>query len=172
MYRPIPTGREVTFGDEEIIVSKTDPRGIITYANPVFLRVAGYREHEVLGQPHNVIRHPDMPRCVFGLLWKQLKAGKEIFAYVKNMTRSGDHYWVHAHVTPTFDGAGNITNFHSNRRRPDQAAIAAIEPLYARLREEESRHQNAREATGAGERLLQSILAEAGVTYDQFIWSR
>lgn len=172
MQRPQPTGREVLFGDEEIIVSKTDPRGIITYANPVFLRVAGYREAEVLGQPHNMIRHPDMPRCVFGLLWTQLKAGKEIFAYVKNMTRAGDHYWVHAHVTPTFDGAGNITNFHSNRRRPERAAIAAIEPLYARLKEEERRFQNAREASEAGERLLHSILAEAGVTYDQFVWSR
>jgi PAS domain S-box-containing protein len=118
MTRPTPTGRETTFGEEEIIVSKTDPRGVVTYANQVFIRVSGYKEEEILGKPHNLIRHPDMPRCVFHLLWTQLKAGREIFAYVKNMARNGDHYWVWANVTPTFDNSGRIVNFHSNRRRP------------------------------------------------------
>ncbi|MEZ5351141.1 MAG: PAS domain-containing protein [Bryobacteraceae bacterium] len=187
--RPKPTGREITFGEEEIIVSKTDLKGIITYANPVFLRVAGYRESEILGQPHNIIRHPDMPRCVFGLLWTQLKAGKEIFAYVKNMASNGDHYWVHAHVTPTFDASGAITNFHSNRRWPTPRAVAAIEPIYARLRQEEQRHANARQATEAGGKLLALLLEEAGMgnagtgrsrpgagggermPYDEFVWS-
>lgn len=170
-HRPQPTGREILFGQEEIIVSKTDLRGIITYANPVFTRIAGFSEAELIGQPHNMIRHPDMPRCVFGLLWTQLKAGKEVFAYVKNMARNGDHYWVHAHVTPTFGESGAITNYHSNRRCPDRRAIAAVEPLYARLRAEEMRHGNAREATEAGTRLLASILAGVGMTYDQFVWS-
>jgi PAS domain S-box-containing protein len=80
-----PTGRERTWGDEEIIVSKTDLKGIITYANRTFLNVAGYTEEEVLGKPHNMIRHPDMPRCVFKLLWDTIESGNEIFAYVKNM---------------------------------------------------------------------------------------
>jgi PAS domain S-box-containing protein len=75
-----PSGVERTFGEDEIIVSKTDVKGRITYANQVFLRVAGYTERELLGQPHNIIRHPDMPRCVFKLLWDTLEAKREIFA--------------------------------------------------------------------------------------------
>ena len=77
MRRPTvqPTGREITFGDDELIVSKTDRAGVISYANDVFLRVSGYTEEEILGKPHNVIRHPDMPRTVFKLLWDAVAAG-------------------------------------------------------------------------------------------------
>ncbi|MBT3307547.1 MAG: PAS domain S-box protein [Alphaproteobacteria bacterium] len=78
------TGVERFFEDDEIIVSKTDLKGRVTYANRVFLRLAGYTEQEVLGQPHSIIRHPEMPRCVFKLLWDTLEDGKEIFAYVIN----------------------------------------------------------------------------------------
>jgi PAS domain S-box-containing protein len=110
-----PTGRERTWGDEELIVSKTDLKGIITYANRTFLSVAGYTEQEILGKPHSIIRHPDMPRCVFKLLWDTIESGNEIFAYVKNMAKNGDHYWVFAHVTPTLDAHGNIIGYHANR---------------------------------------------------------
>ncbi len=81
MGRPTvrPTGRERTFHEDEIIVSKTDLKGVITYANQVFVRVAGYSEQELLGQPHNLIRHPDMPKCVFKLLWDTISQGNEIF---------------------------------------------------------------------------------------------
>ena len=100
MARPTaaPTGRERMFGEDEIIVSKTDLQGKITYANSVFLRVVGYAEEDVLGQPHSMIRHPGMPRAVFKLLWETIAGGREIFAYVKNMARDGDHYSVFAHV--------------------------------------------------------------------------
>lgn len=164
-----PTGNEINFGLEEIIVSKTDARGTITYANRVFLKVAGYQEEEVIGKPHNLIRHPDMPRCIFALMWERLKAGHEIFAYVKNMARNGDHYWVLAHVTPTKDAAGNVTNYHSNRRSPERSAVDAIEPLYQRLREEERLYPNPKQAVEAGKRLLQQILSEKGKPYDEFI---
>ncbi|MEZ5400071.1 MAG: PAS domain-containing protein [Bryobacteraceae bacterium] len=171
MKRPQPTGREIVFGEEEIIVSKTDPRGVITYANPVFIRVAGYTEEELLGKAHNIVRHPDMPRCVFDLMWAQLKAGREIFAYVKNMARNGDHYWVHAHVTPTFDESGMITNYHSNRRRPDRSVVTKVEPIYRRLCEEERNQPGPRQALEAGRGMLESMLKNAGVTYDQLVWS-
>src|ERR1700761_62065 len=95
-----PTGKERLWGAEDIIVSKTNLKGIITYANLTFLQVAGYSEEEVLGKPHSIIRHPDMPRCVFKLLWDSISAGGEIFAYVLNLASNGDHYWVLAHVTP------------------------------------------------------------------------
>ncbi len=165
-----PTGRERTFGEDEIIVSKTDPKGRITYANEVFLRVAGYTEDEVLGQPHNCIRHPDMPRCVFQLLWDVIQDGKEIFAYVINLAKNGDHYWVLAHVTPTFDASGRVIGYHSNRRVPTRAAVDAVKPLYARLCEVERQHGGARkEAIEASTAEL--LRALDGVPYDELVWS-
>ena len=102
MERPRPTGREISFGEDEIIVSKTDTRGVITYSNTVFQRVSGYTEEELQGKPHSIIRHPDMPRCVFRLLWDTVQSGHELFAYVLNLAKNGDGYWVFAHITPSF----------------------------------------------------------------------
>ncbi|MGE0744887.1 MAG: PAS domain-containing protein [Rhodospirillales bacterium] len=166
-----PTGVERHFGDEEIIVSKTDPAGRITYANRVFLRVAGYAEAEVLGQPHSLIRHPDMPRCVFKRLWDTIAGGHEIFAYVVNLAKSGDHYWVLAHVTPTFDATGAIVGYHSNRRTAERRALAAIEPLYAALRAEEARHENRRTGMEAAAAALDALLRDRGAPYDEFVLS-
>jgi PAS domain S-box-containing protein len=170
-YAVQPTGRERRFGDEEIIVSKTDPKGRILYANDVFCRVALYAPRELLGQPHSIVRHPDMPRCVFKLLWDALQSGKEIFAYVKNMAKNGDHYWVLAHVTPSFDAAGKVVGYHSNRRAPDRRAIERIEPLYAQLLAEESRHADARAGMAAGSALLEETLRRRGIDYDRFVFS-
>jgi len=127
------TGKERTFPESEIIVSKTDVQGRITYVNDVFLSVSGYLEDEVIGKPHNVIRHPDMPRCVFKLLWDKIQAGQEIFAYVNNRAKNGDNYWVFAHITPSFDASHKIIGFHSNRRSPRREALAKVTPLYAQL---------------------------------------
>ena len=113
-----PTGNERTFGRDEVIVSKTDAKGVITYANRTFMKVAGFEEDELLGAPHSIIRHPDMPRCVFKLLWDTLAAGREIFAYVVNMAKNGDHYWVFAHVTPSIGLSGDLLGYHSNPSRP------------------------------------------------------
>jgi len=173
MARPTirPTGTEITFGNHEIIVSKTDTRGVITYANDVFLRVAGYSEREVVGQPHNFIRHPDMPRCVFALLWETIKSGSEIFAYVKNMARNGDHYWVFAHVTPSHNAEGVLTGFHSNRRAAYRDAIPKVNELYTLLRQEEMRHPEGSKAVEAGQRLLLSILGSKKMTYAEWVFS-
>ncbi|UEM21714.1 PAS domain-containing protein [Skermanella mucosa] len=172
MARPIaaPTGRERTFGEDEIIVSKTDLKGRITYANSVFLRIAGYEEAEVLGQPHSIIRHPDMPRAVFKLLWETIASGREIFAYVKNMARDGDHYWVFAHVTPSFDMAGAITGYHSFRRWARRDAIAAVEPLYGRMLAAESAGGR-RDGMTASTALLLEAMERKGTGYDAFILS-
>lgn len=166
-----PTGVERHFDREEIIVSKTDARGRITYANDVFLHVAGYTEREVLGKPHSFIRHPDMPRCIFQLLWGTIERGDEIFAYVVNMTKSGDHYWVLAHVTPTFDAVGRIVGYHSNRRCPNPGAIAAIRPLYATLLAAEQGYATKAQAIAASTKLLLDTLAEKGLTYEQFVFA-
>lgn len=166
-----PTGIERTFGEDEIIVSKTDIRGRITYANDVFLRVAKYDEDEVLGKPHNIIRHPDMPRAVFALLWETISSGDEIFAYVKNLASDGAHYWVHAHVTPSFSDDGSIVGYHSNRRLPEQAAVKVVDQLYHHLREEEVRCSDPVRALAASRELLERTLRNAKVSYDQFVWT-
>ncbi len=173
MSKPVHlTGKERFFADDDIIVSKTDLKGRITYANQVFLQIADYTEKEVLGQPHSMIRHPDMPRCIFKLLWDTISQGKEIFAYVINRTKFGDHYWVLAHVTPTFDEDGKtIKGYHSNRRVPNPEALEVVKPLYAELKGEEEKHANAKDGMNAAYKLLQQKLTDAGMKYDEFILS-
>lgn len=164
------TGVERTFDDDEIIVSKTDLKGHITYANNVFLRLADMTEKEALGAPHSVIRNPEMPRAVFKLLWDTIQQGKEIFAYVVNRSKNGDHYWVLAHVTPSYDASGNIVGYHSNRRVPDRRILDdIIRPLYKDLLAEEAKHGNRKEGLDASTNMLLNILKEKGVGYDEFI---
>ncbi len=166
-----PTGNERYFGEDEIIVSKTDPKGKITYANEVFIRVSGYEEDELLGAPHNLIRHPDMPRVVFKLLWDQIASGREIFAYVVNLCKNGDHYWVFAHVTPTFDAGGQIMGYHSNRRVPERAAVDKVADLYKRLRQVEAQAGGRKEGVKAAAEALDGILAEQQVDYDELVFT-
>ncbi|MGY1721454.1 PAS domain-containing protein [Blastococcus sp. SYSU DS0533] len=166
-----PTGRERSFSADELIVSKTDLRGVITYANDVFLRVSDYPLDDVLGKPHNLIRHPEMPRAVFKLLWDTLGARREVFAYIDNLAADGGHYWVLAHVTPSYDARGTLVGYHSNRRRPARGAVQRVLPLYQRLLAEERRHPNARSAVAASSALLDEVLAGQGQTYEEFIWS-
>ncbi len=167
-----PTGIERFFSKDDIIVSKTDLKGRITYANKTFLQIAGFTEQEVLGQPHSILRHPDMPRCIFKLLWDTIQAKEELFAYVVNMTKNGDHYWVLAHVTPTLDAQGNISNYHSNRRVPDPDVIRSnIAPLYRTLLEEERRHSNAKDGLEKSYAMLMKTLEDMGVAYDAFVFS-
>ncbi len=165
----MPHGREVLLGEDELIVSKTDLKGRVTYANDVFLRICGYDESEVLGAPHSLIRHPDMPRCVFGLLWEVLESGHEVFAFVKNLTKSGDFYWVFAHVTPTFN-SGRIIGYHSNRRAPARAALPLLDTLYEELRTEEAKFPRDQQVA-AGRRKLDAILAQRATTYEAFLFS-
>lgn len=164
------SGKEVFFGDDEIIVSKTDLKGHITYANDVFLKIAGYRESEVLGQPHSMIRHPDMPRCVFKLLWDTIAEGREIFAYVVNRAKNGDHYWVLAHVTPSRDADGRIIGYHSNRRVPDRKIVdSAIVPLYRQLKAKEDGFANRKDGMNAAFADVVQLLQSKGMAYDEFI---
>jgi PAS domain S-box-containing protein len=167
-----PTDVEVFFDQDDIIVSKTDPKGRITYANRTFCQIAGYSEAELLGQPHNIIRHPDMPRAVFKLLWDTLFEGREVFAYVKNMAKSGDYYWVFAHVTPSFDRNKKIVGFHSSRRVPDRKTVeTAIIPVYSAMLNEERRHRNGQAALAASFKMVVDLLKSKNMPYDEFIFS-
>ncbi len=167
-----PTSREVTFRPEEIIVSKTDLKGRITYANRTFAEVAGYRRAELMGAPHSIIRHPDMPRAVFKLLWDRLSEEKEVFAYVKNMTKHGDYYWVFAHVTPSYDAAGRVVGYHSNRRVPDRRVIKDVmEPVYGELCRIEASHANAKDGLRASFGRLIEIVKSKATSYDELIFA-
>lgn len=166
-----PTGVERRLGADELIVSKTDAKGVITYANDVFCRIAAMREEDVVGQPHNLIRHPAMPRVIFKLLWETIASGREIFAYVNNLGADGANYWVFAHVTPSYDASGRITGYHSNRRAPHRDAIAAVTPLYATLAAEEARHGRSADGLAASSTLLDATLARAGLAYDEWVWT-
>lgn len=166
------TGVERFFDEDELIASKTDTKGRVTYANDVFLRLAGYTEKEILGQPHSIIRHPDMPRCIFKFLWDNISQGTEIFAYVVNRSKNGDHYWVLAHVTATYDGGGkNIIGYHSSRRVPNRTALDQIKPLYAALLAEEARHANGKEGMAAATQMILDTLSSMGVSYGQLIYT-
>lgn len=160
------SNQELSFGDEEFIVSKTDLSGKITYGNALFIKMSGYEENELLHQPHNILRHEEMPAIVFKLLWSRIKEGKEIFAYVKNKTKNGDFYWVFAHVTPSFDTNRKISNYHSVRRKPTQKALDIIKPLYTSLLQKEKNG-----GIAASEAALNQILKDKGLSYDEFILS-
>lgn len=167
-----PTGVERFFGDDEVIVSKTNLKGHITYINKVFMTISGFAESECLGQPHSMIRHPDMPRCIFKLLWDSLLDGREIFAYVKNMCKNGDHYWVLAHVTPSFDTSGQIVGYHSNRRVPDRSVLTeTIIPLYTKLLAEEKRHKSGKDALARSYSTLSAVIDEKGMDYAELIFA-
>lgn len=164
------TRKEVTFDSHEIIVSKTDVKGRVTYCNDVFLSVAGYTETEIIGQPHSIIRHPDMPRSVFHLLWQTIGAEEEIFAYVKNRTKTGDYYWVLAHVTPSYGLDGTLKGYHSNRRVPDKNIIKSqIIPLYEELLNIEKSESNRKEGMHKATAHLLKILADQELDYAEFI---
>jgi len=164
------TGTERFFDDNEIIVSKTDTKGRMTYVNDVFLKLASYTERECIGQPHAKIRHPEMPRCIFKLLWDTIQDGREIFAYVVNRSANGDHYWVLAHVTPSKDANDNIIGYHSNRRVPNRQILdSTIIPLYKQLLAEENKHPNSKDGMAASMKMVGDLLAEKGLEYDEFI---
>lgn len=165
------SGVEVFFHEDDIIVSKTNLQGHLTYANDVFLDIAGYTEDEVIGKPHSMIRHPNMPRAVFKLLWQTIQAGEEIFAYVMNSAKNGDYYWVLAHVTPSRDKMGKIVGYHSNRRVPNRQSLDnVIIPFYKELKatEEAGGRKNGLEQSMAK---LTKLLEEQNMTANQFFLS-
>ncbi|SMF29895.1 PAS domain S-box-containing protein [Tistlia consotensis] len=167
-----PTGRERLFRDDEVIVSKTDLKGRITYVNRVFLKISGFDEDELIGAPHSIIRHPEMPRSAFKLLWDSLAEGREVFAYINNLAKNGDNYWVFAHVTPSIDVNGKVLGYHSNRRVPDRQVLNdTIVPLYAALLAEENGQSDRKAGLDRSYRMLLGLLEERGVGYDEFIFS-
>ena len=161
-----PNNQEKKLSSDEFIVSKTDSKGKIIYGNKIFITYSGYKESELLQAPHSILRHPDMPKVIFKLLWSRLQSKDEIFAYVKNLCKDGSFYWVYANVTVTLDKNNNVRDFHSVRRKPSQKAMEVIPALYRELLNEEKRG-----GLETSEKLLNKKLNEQGMTYDQFIFN-
>ena len=162
-----PTNNEKTFKSNILLVTKTDTKGIITYANRGFMDIVDMDEETLVGSPHNIIRHPDMPKIIFKYLWGNIQSGKEIHAYVKNICADGSYYWVLANVTPSYDSqSSKLIGFHSARRSPTKAALEIIKPLYAQLLQAEKKG-----SINASEKIINDLLKEKGMSYDEFIIS-
>ena len=130
-----PIEKEVRLKEEDFIVSKTDLKSKILYGNKIFIEMSGYEEEELLGKPHNILRHPDMPRCAFKALYDHIQNGKEWFGFVKNLRKDGGYYWVFANISPTYNSQGKMIGYYSVRRKPIDGFKNIIEPLYRQLLE-------------------------------------
>jgi len=124
---------EKVIGDDDFIVSKTDTKGFITYCNRIFVNMAGWNRHELIGANHNIIRHPDMPKIAFKIAWDLISSKQEFFGFVKNLRKDGGYYWVLAYITADEDLNGNIIGYTSFRKKPPRSAIEAITPIYKAL---------------------------------------
>jgi len=170
-----PKNKEIVMRNDDFIVSKTDAKGRLTYCNRIFIEFSGFSEQDLLGQQHNIVRHPDMPRSVFHLLWQTIKSGNEFFGYVKNISADGSFYWVFANVTPSYSagagaGAGEILGYFSVRRKPEVGKIKIIESIYQDMLAAEQ-HVGTRDAITAGTKILTDIIEPTGKDYREFILS-
>ena len=159
---------ETQLQSSEFIVSKTDVKGRITYANRVFYSISGFTEKEVMGVQHNIVRHPDMPRSVFALLWQTIQKRQEVFAFVKNLRKDGGYYWVWANVTASIDAQDQVLGYHSVRRCPNRAVLPAVSDLYAQMLAAEQK-AGSKDAIQAGTAILLNALQ--GQSYENFVLS-
>ncbi|WP_114416829.1 PAS domain-containing protein [Marinospirillum perlucidum] len=159
---------EIRLDSDDLIVSKTDPKGKITYANRRFMEIAGYSEPELLGKPHNLIRHEDMPRGVFRFLWKTLQEDEEFFGYVKNRTATGGYYWVFANITPDYTYESTLAGYFSVRRRPNFAAVAQVSDWYRQMRAIEAQETASRAPEASMQWLLEQV-RQQGCSYKDLV---
>lgn len=163
--RPTPSDREVDWNKNKVLLSKTDTKGTILYANEDFIDVSGYDEFELIGQPHNIIRHPDMPKVIFKFLWDSIKSSNNIHAIIKNMSKTGRYYWVVTDFKIIADSDGEIVGYFGTRKSVSEDIITKfIDPLYKKLLHIE-------EASGmiASEEYLVGFLEERKKTYMEYI---
>ena len=156
----------IELANDDFIISKTDLKGRLTYVNKIFIDIAEYTEEELLGQAHNIVRHVDMPKAIFKLLWDTIQKKEELFAYVINRTKGGNAYWVFANITASLDDKGQALGYYSVRRKANPQALEIIKPLYVKMLEAEKRG-----GIEASNKILTDILKEKGMDYNEFIIS-
>ncbi len=164
MITPHPTGKEIKLSSKDMLVSKTDTLGVITYGNSKFVEVSGYKESELIGSAHSILRHPDMPKAVFYLMWKSIKKGRNIMAVVKNIAKNGDHYWVTTDFEIKKNRDGKIVNYIAFRYSASKNIVKVMEPLYAKMIDIEKEH-----GMDASVNYLEAFLEEKKMNYNQFI---
>jgi len=164
MRRPEPIDEEIKLDPKKYIVSKTDPKGIITYGNDYFTEISGYKESELIGQPHSILRHPDMPKVVFKLVWDRLQAGETVYGIVKNLAKDGKYYWIFSEFVPNQTSYGVINGYTAYRQAASKKAVMNIEPLYKKLVEIEEKS-----GIEGSEAYLKGWLQENDTTYDKYI---
>jgi len=165
MGHPTPINKEIKLNPKRYIVSKTDAKGIIEYGNDYFVEISGYTEAELIGQPHSIVRHPDMPKVVFKMMWERINRAQNIMAVVKNMAKDGSYYWVVTEFEPKVDPITNeIISHTAFRKAAPQKAIDVMEPIYQKLIEIEKDG-----GIEASEKYLRGFLEENKTTYDEFI---
>lgn len=130
------TQKEIEYPEGRLIISRTDLNGILTHANEAFVELSGYERDELIGQPHCILRHPDMPKAAFKDLWETLKAGKKWHGYVKNLRKDGGHYWVYATAVPNTRN-GQVVGYTSVRRKPSRKKIEETVAMYQKWLEAE-----------------------------------
>ena len=166
MKHPEPVDEEIELKNNVYIESDTDPKGIITYANDYFAEISGYTPEELVGQPHNIVRHPDMPKILFKILWDRLKEGKNFIAAVKNLAKDGRYYWVFTDFETVLDPKGDISGYKAVRKKISKHVTDILEPIYKKLVEVE--REGGMEAS---EKYLNDFLAEQGddITVDNLL---
>ena len=132
MKQPIPINEEVKF-DGRSLISETDTKGIITYGNRKFFEMTGYSKEEILGKPHNILRHPDMPKAAFNEMWKTVQSGTIWEGYVKNLRKDGKFYWVIVNIVPKLNESGEIIGFIASRKVPDKQKLKSVEQNYKEM---------------------------------------
>ncbi len=158
MTKPTPINEEIVLDPKRYIVSETDEKGKITFVNDYFMEVSGYTEEELMGKAHNIVRHPDMPKVVFKLLWETIGQGKNINAVVKNLAKDGKYYWIFTEFESRRDtDTGEIIGYHAARKSISKHVLEIIAGLYGKLLEIEKN-----EGVEASEKYLIAFLKEKG----------
>jgi PAS domain S-box-containing protein len=156
--------KEIKLDPSKISMSKTDPKGIIEYANKDFMDACGFEEYELMGQAHNIVRHPDMPRMIFKFMWQRLHQGKGLYAVVKNKTKKGDYYWVITQLTTKLDATGKIISHYAKRKAAPQEVIYRFDKLYKKLKSIEDN-----QSIEVAEKYFTGLLEENNMSYDEFV---
>ena len=131
--RPTPINKEIIIPDDQVLISVTNPKGIITEVNEIFSQISGYTEDELVGSSHNVIRHPDMPKIMFKIVWNHIMDKENVMAVVKNLAKDGRYYWVVTDFVTQVDADRNIVNYTAYRRPVHDKVKQAVIPLYKAL---------------------------------------
>ncbi len=164
MMRPTPVDKEIVLDNDKVLLSITDAKGVIEYCNEDFVAVSGYEEHELSNAAHSIVRHPDMPRVVFKLMWTRIQNKQNIIAVVKNLAKTGRYYWVITDFVIKEDKEGNIIGYKAYRKPAPRKAIEAVIPLYRKLRNIEDTN-----GVEASERFLNGFFEGKNTNYDDFI---